>query len=177
MTLSSLASRSCRITPVLHSAYRLQSLLARESFVKVDECEPITNIIGLHLLHSLLATVLSNIKGLNIRLDTLLACQFQHFQYFRSRSNVACSDLCSVGSKILCFHWGQWLIRKPDIMEGSIDSQGRHIFCKVEGMCHVGSVQDEIEGKCPGFGPVFVFGTNELFSAKSECVFLFAGAM
>lgn len=62
-------------------------------------------------------------------------------------------------------------------MEGSIDSQGGHIFLEVEGVRHVGSIQNEIECECPGFGPIFAFGTNELFSAKSERVFFFVGTM
>lgn len=62
-------------------------------------------------------------------------------------------------------------------MEGSIDSQGGHIFSEIEGMSHVSSIQDKIEGQCPGFGPILVLGTNKLFSAKSERVFFFAGAV
>lgn len=62
-------------------------------------------------------------------------------------------------------------------MEGSVDSQGGHIFCEIEGVRHVGSIQDEIEGECPGLSPIFVFSTNELFSAKCERVFLFVRTM
>ena len=62
-------------------------------------------------------------------------------------------------------------------MESSIDSQGGHVFREIEGVRHVCGIQDKIEGECPWFCPIFVFGTNELFSAKSERVFFFLGTM
>ena len=62
-------------------------------------------------------------------------------------------------------------------MEGSVDGERGHIFLQVELVRHVGTVEDEVEGKGPGFGPVFGASVDEFFGAKGFGIFFFGGGV
>lgn len=44
-------------------------------------------------------------------------------------------------------------------------------------MGHVGGVEDEVKGKSPGLGPLFVLGADELLGAEGEGVVAFGGCV
>jgi len=71
----------------------------------------------------------------------------------------------------------QWLVWQTDIVECAVDVEGGHVFLQVEGVGHVGAVEDEVEGKCPWLGPVLVLSADKLLSAEFEGVFFLVGAV
>ena len=50
-------------------------------------------------------------------------------------------------------------------MEFAIDVEGGHVFLDVEGVGHVGSIEDEVEFEGPGRGPVLLAGDNEFLGS------------
>lgn len=62
-------------------------------------------------------------------------------------------------------------------MEGAVDNKCGHIFGQIECMGHVGGVEDEVKGKSPGLGPLFVLGADELLGAEGEGVVAFGGCV
>ena len=78
---------------------------------------------------------------------------------------MASPNFGSVGSEILRHHLGERLVGKSDVVEFAIDVEGGHVFLEVEGVGHVGGIEDEVEFEGVGFGPVFLRGDDEFFGA------------
>ena len=62
-------------------------------------------------------------------------------------------------------------------MEIAVDVERGHVLLDVEGVGHVGGVEDEVEGEGVGFGPVLVGGDDELFGTELQGVVLLPGAV
>lgn len=87
------------------------------------------------------------------------------------------SHLGTIGREILRHHLRQGLVWQTDVVEFAIDVERGHVFLDVEGVRHVGGVEDEIEFESPGFRPVFFTCDDEFFGAHGESVVPFAGAV
>ena len=62
-------------------------------------------------------------------------------------------------------------------MEFAIDVEGGHVLLNIEFVGHVGSVEDEVEGKSPGLGPILVFRTYEFLGAELQSVIFLVGTV
>lgn len=62
-------------------------------------------------------------------------------------------------------------------MEGAVDFEGAEVVGQVELVGGIGSVDDEVEGKLPGLGPVLLLGDNEVFGTKLESILLLVGTV
>ena len=90
---------------------------------------------------------------------------------------MASPNLCSVGGEILRHQAREGFIGKADVVEFAVDVEGGHVFLQVEGVGHVGGVEDEVEFEGVGFGPVFFGGEDEFFGAHLFGVGFFAGGV
>ena len=62
-------------------------------------------------------------------------------------------------------------------MELAIHVQGGHVILDVEGVGHVGGVEDVVEGESPILVPVLGLGGDELLGTKFERVGFLAGGV
>ena len=143
-----------------------------KSLVIPRKRKPIPHIINLDLLHRLLTPFFTDINSLNVRLQALLARQLQHGNHLGPTANMTAANLRTVGRKILRHDLRQRLVRQSHIVELAVDRERAHVFLQVELVGHVGGVEDEVEGERPRFGPVLVFGADELFGPERERVLL-----
>ena len=90
---------------------------------------------------------------------------------------MAPSNFRTVGSEILRHHLGEGFVGEADVVEFAVDVEGGHVFLEVEGVGHVCGVEDEVEFKGVGFGPVFLGGDDEFFSAHFFGIGFFAGGV
>ena len=74
------------------------------------ERKSVSYVIDIDPLHSLLASLLTDIQGFDHRLDVLLAGQLQHGQHLRPVTDMASSHFGPIRGEILGLHLGQWLI-------------------------------------------------------------------
>ena len=90
---------------------------------------------------------------------------------------MAAPDFTSIGSEILRHDLRQRFIGKSHVVEFAVDGEHGHHVGEVEGVGHVGGVEDEVEGEGPGFVPVFVGGGDIFLGAKGESVGFFGGGV
>lgn len=83
---------------------------------------------------------------------------------------MAGAHLAAVDGEILGHDLGQRLIRQSDVMEFAIHVQGGHVILDVEGVGHVGGVENVVEGEGPVLVPVLGLGGDELLGAEFERV-------
>ncbi len=62
-------------------------------------------------------------------------------------------------------------------MELAIDVEGGHVLLDVEGVGHIGGVEDEVEFECPVFGPVFLGGDDEFLCTHLLGILFFVGGV
>ena len=67
-------------------------------------------VIDFDSLHSLLASLFTDIQRFDHRLDVLLAGQLQHGQHLGPVTDMASSHFGPIRGEILRHHLGQWLI-------------------------------------------------------------------
>ena len=162
---------------MIHSLCLLLLLSTREGLVVACQGEPVSHVVDLDLLHGLLAACLADIEGLDDRLEVLLTCELQHLQHLGPASDMAATNLASVGRKVLRHHLGQWLVGQTDVVELAVHCEGRHVLRQVEGVRHIGTVEDEVKREGPRFRPLLFVGANELLGAQCKGVFLLVWAM
>ena len=162
---------------MIHS-FRLPALFSPgEGLVVIRQGKTIPHVVDLDLLDRLLAACLADIEGLDDRLDVLLACKFQHLQHLGSTADMAATDLASVGGKVLRHHLGQWLVGQTHVVELAVHREGRHVLRQIEGVRHIGAVEDEVKCEGPWFRPLLFVGANELLGAERKGVLLLVRTM
>lgn len=83
---------------------------------------------------------------------------------------MAGTDVAPIWREILCLDRGECLIRETDVMECAVDFEGREIVGKVKFVRCVRAVEDKVEGEGDLFGPIGVFGRDEVLGAELQCV-------
>lgn len=78
------------------------------------------------------------------------------------------AHLAAIDGEILRHNLGQRLIRQSDVMELTVHIQGGYVILDVEGVGHVGGVEDVVEGEGPVLVPVLGLGGDELLGAEFE---------
>ena len=81
--------------------------------------------------------------------------------------------LAAISAEILRHHGGQGLVGEADVVEFAVDVDGGEVLLDVEGVGHVGGVEDEVEGEGVGFGPFLGVVGDEFFGAEFEGVGFF----
>lgn len=153
------------------------SLPAGKSLVEVDEGEAITDIIDLDLLDRLVTGLLAHIQGLHVGLDVLLAGQLQHALHLGAGADMARGHAAAVGHKGHGVELGEGFVGQADVVEDAVDGERGHVFGQVEGVRHVGGVEDEVKGKRPRFRPVLVLRADEPLGPQRERFVLFVRAV
>ena len=88
---------------------------------------------------------------------------------------MAAPNLTTIGSEILRHDLRQRFVGKSHVVEFAVDGEHGHHVGEIEGVGHVGGVEDEVEGESPGFVPVFVGGGDIFLGAEGEGVGFFGG--
>ena len=90
---------------------------------------------------------------------------------------MASPDFRTIGSEILRHHFGEGFVGEADVVEFAVDVEGGHVFLEVEGVGHVGGVEDEVEFEGVGFVPVLFGGDDEFFGTHLFGIGFFAGGV
>ena len=59
-------------------------------------------------------------------------------------------------------------------MKSAVDRERGHVFLQVEGVRHVGAVENEVKGEGKGLSPIFGAGVDEVFGTQSFGILFFA---
>ena len=145
-----------------------------EGLVKVRETEPVLHLVLADSLNSFSAALLTDRDLLNHRMQTLLARELQHCQHLWSAANMASTNTAAIAHELLCLQGWQSLIGQTDLVELRVDVADGHVILEVEGVCHIGAVEDEVELEGEWLGPVVLGGEDEVLCAQLHGI-LFLG--
>lgn len=141
-------------------------LLRAESLLEANEGEAVADIIFLDALDGLLAALDGDIKGLNHGLDLLLGSELQHGEHLGPVADVGAAHADAVGAEVLGHELGEGLVGEADVVEDAVDGEGGHVLFDVEGVGHVGRVEDHVEGEGPVLVPVLVLRGDEVLRSE-----------
>lgn len=149
-----------------------------KNLVVAHQGEPEADVVVVvNPFNSLLAALLRNVNCLDPALNVLLSSKLQHLNHLGAVANVGSTHGAAVGSEDLGLDLGERVVGKADHVEGAVDFEGAEVVGQVELVGGIGSVDDEVEGKLPGLGPVLLLGDNEVFGTKLESILLLVGTV
>ena len=159
-----------------HYAAALRALA--ENLVEVCEGKPVADVVVLvDTLNSLLATLLTDVDGLDPALDVLLRGDLQHLLHLGAVTDMRCAHVAAVGSEGLSGHGGERVVREANHVEGTVDLKDGEVFRQVELVCGIGGVDDEVKLEFVVVGPALLVGDDEVLSTHLERILLLASGV